>query len=72
MTKQSGASARFEQRWRQAVAQPELIEAPAVKLDVDLSPIGVLARLREVDRAALGLSGDALEDTLKRLRDRFL
>jgi hypothetical protein len=52
--------------------QPELVEAPAVKLEVDLSPMAVLTRLREVDRAALGLSADAVEDTLKRLRDRFL
>jgi len=72
MAKQSEASARFEQRWQKALKQPELVEAPAVKLDLDLSPIAVLARLREVDRKALGLSPDALEDTLKRLRDRFL
>jgi hypothetical protein len=71
MAKQSDASARFEKRWKQAVEQPELIEAPPVKLDVDLSPVGVLARMRELDRASLGLSVDALEDTLKRLRDRF-
>jgi hypothetical protein len=51
--------------------QPELVEAPPVKLDVDLSPMGVLARMRQLDRAALGLSADAVEDTLKRLRDRF-
>ena len=43
-----------------------------MKLDVDLSPAGVLSRMRELDRAALGgLSADAVEDTLKRLRDRF-
>lgn len=71
MVKQSDATARFEKRWKQAVEQPELVEAPAVKLDVDLSPVAVLARMRELDRAALGLSADAVEDTLKRLRDRF-
>jgi hypothetical protein len=71
MVKQSDATARFEKRWKEAVEQPELVEAPAVKLDVDLSPVAVLARMRELDRAALGLSADAVEDTLKRLRDRF-
>ena len=71
MAKQSDASARFEKRWKQAVEQPELVEAPPVKLDVDLSPMGVLSRMRELDRKALGLSADALEDTLKLLRDRF-
>jgi hypothetical protein len=72
MAKYKDATARFEQRWQQAVEQPELVEAPAVKLDVDLSPVGVLARLRELDRAALGQSTEAVEDMLKRLRDRFL
>jgi hypothetical protein len=72
MAKQSDATARFEKHWRKAMEQPELVEAPAVKLEVDLSPMAVLTRLREVDRAALGLSADAVEDTLKRLRDRFL
>lgn len=71
MAKQSDASARFEKRWKQAVEQPELVEAPAVKLDVDLSPTAVLSRMRGLDRAALGLSADAVEDTLKRLRDRL-
>jgi hypothetical protein len=71
MAKQYDATARFEKRWKQAVEQPELVEAPAVKLDVDLSPTAVLNRLREADRAALGLGADAVEDTLKRLRDRL-
>ena len=71
MIKRSEASARFEKRWQQAVEQPELVEATTVELNVDLSPAGVLTRLREIDRGALGLSADALEDTLKRLRDRF-
>jgi hypothetical protein len=71
MAKQTDATARFEKRWKQAAEQPELIEAPAVQLDVDLSPASVLSRMRELDRAALGLSADAVEDTLKRLRDRF-
>ena len=72
MTKQSDATKRFEKRWQQAVEQPELIEAPAVKLDLDLSPAAVLDRLRHADRAALGLGADAVEDVLKRLRDRLL
>jgi hypothetical protein len=42
-----------------------------VKLDVDLSPMGVLARMRELDRDALGYGADAVEDMLKGLRDRF-
>ena len=71
MAKQNDATARFEKRWKQAVEQPEQIEAPAVKLDVDLSPTGVLSRLRELDRDALGFGADALEDLLKGLRDRF-
>lgn len=71
MAKQSDATARFEKRWKQALEQPELIEAPAVKLDADLSPIGVLARLRELDRDALGYGADAVEDMLKGLRDRW-
>jgi hypothetical protein len=71
MAKQSDATKRFEKRWKQAVEQAELVEAPAVKLEVDLSPRAVLTRMRDLDRAALGLSADALEDTLKRLRDRF-
>jgi hypothetical protein len=71
MAKQSDATKRFEKRWKQAADQAELVEAPAVKLEVDLSPRAVLTRMRDLDRAALGLSADALEDTLKRLRDRF-
>jgi hypothetical protein len=53
------------------VEQPELVEAPPVKLDVDLSPVAVLARMRELDRDALGYGADAIEDMLKGLRDRF-
>ena len=71
MAKQNDATARFEKRWKQAVEQPELIEAPAVKLDVDLSPARVLSRMRELDRDALGHGADALEDLLKGLRDRL-
>jgi hypothetical protein len=71
MAKQSGASARFEKRWKQAVEQPELVEAPPVKLDIDLSPSGVLARMRTLDRDALGYGAEALDDVLKGLRDRF-
>ena len=71
MAKQNDATARFEKRWKQAVEQPELIEAPAVRLDVDLSPARVLSRLREVDRDALGQGADALEDLLKGLRERL-
>jgi hypothetical protein len=71
MAKQDDATTRFEKRWKQATEQPELVEAPAVTLDVDLSPMTVMTRLREADRAALGLSADMVEDTLKRLRDRL-
>ena len=71
MAKQSESTARFEKRWKQAQEQPELIEAPAVKLDVDLSPMGVLARMRDLDRDALGYGAEAVEDMLKGLRDRF-
>jgi hypothetical protein len=71
MAKKTDAAARFEKSWKQAMEQPELVEAPPVKLDVDLSPMGVLARMRQLDRAALGLSADAVEESLKRLRDRF-
>jgi hypothetical protein len=71
MAKQSEATARFEKRWKQAQEQPELIEAEPVKLDVDLSPMGVLARMRELDRNALGYGVDAVEDMLKGLRDRW-
>ena len=71
MAKQSEAGVRFEKRWKQAMEQPELVEAKPVKLDVDLSPMAVLTRMRQLDRKALGLSVDALEDTLKGLRDRF-
>ena len=71
MAKQSDATARFEKRWKQAAEQPELVEAPAVKLDVDLSPAAVLARMRKLDRAALGYGADALEDLLKGLRERL-
>jgi hypothetical protein len=72
MTKQSDATARFEKHWKKAMEQPELVKAPAVKLDVDLSPMAVLARLREVDRAALGNRADEIQGMLDRLRDRFL
>ena len=72
MAKQSDATARFEKRWKKAMEQPELVEAPAVKLAVDLSPMAVLARLREVDRAALGNRADEIQGMLDRLRDRFL
>jgi hypothetical protein len=72
MAKQDDASARFEQRWKQCMEQPELVEAPPVKLDIDLSPKAVLTRMREVDRAALGQSADEIEGVLSKLRDRFL
>jgi hypothetical protein len=71
MAKKTDPAARFEKRWKQAMEQPELVEAPPVKLDVDLSPMGVLARMRELDRDALGYGADAVEDMLKGLRARF-
>jgi hypothetical protein len=69
--KQSDASLRFEMRWKEAAEQPELLEAPSVTLDIDLSPAAVLGKLRKVDRAALGIGAEAVEDTLKLLRDRL-
>ncbi len=72
MTKQSDATARFEKRWKQSMEQPDVVEAPQVRLKVDLSPGAVLSRLRNVDRAALDVGADAVEDTLKHLRDRLL
>jgi hypothetical protein len=73
MAKQSDATARFEKRWKKALEQPELVEAPAVKLDIDLSPMAVLTRLREADRATFGgYRPDEVKRTLDRLRDRFL
>lgn len=71
MAKQSEATVRFEKRWKQALEQPELVEAQPVKLDVDLSPMAVLARLRDLDRDALGYGADAVQDMLKGLRDRW-
>jgi hypothetical protein len=38
MAKQNDAAARFEARWKQAMEQPELIEAPPVKLPSRSSP----------------------------------
>jgi len=70
MAKQD-SSARFEQRWKQCMEQPEVVEAPPVKLDVDLSPRAVLSRLRQVDRAMLGESADEIEGVLGKLRDRL-
>lgn len=64
-------SARFEQRWKQCMEQPEVVEAPPVKLDVDLSPKAVLTRMRQVDRALLGESVDEIEGALSKLRDRL-
>jgi hypothetical protein len=72
MTKQSDATARFEKRWKECMEQPDVVEAPQVRLKIDLSPAAVLNRLRSADRAALGLGADVVEDTLKHLRDRLL
>jgi hypothetical protein len=71
MARQDDASARFEKRWQQCMEQPELVEAPPVKLDVDLSPRAVLSRMREVDRALLGESADEIQGALSKLRDRL-
>jgi hypothetical protein len=71
MAKQDDASARFEKRWKQCMEQPEVVEAPPVKLDVDLSPRAVLNRMREVDRAMLGDSADEIQGALSKLRDRL-
>jgi hypothetical protein len=73
MAKQNDdAAARFEARWKQAMEQPELIEAPPVKLPLDLSPVAVLARLREIDPDLVGRSREEVQRALDRLRDRFL
>ena len=72
MATKDDATARFEKRWKQAAEQPRLVEAPPVKLDIDLSPRAVLTRMREVDRATLGESPDEIEGALSKLRDRFL
>lgn len=71
MATQDDASARFEKRWKQCMEQPEVVEAPPVKLDVDLSPRAVLTRMRQVDRALLGDSADEIEGALSKLRDRL-
>jgi hypothetical protein len=71
MARQDVANARFEKRWKQCMEQPELVEAPPVKLDVDLSPRAVLSRMREVDRALLGESADEIQGALSKLRDRL-
>jgi hypothetical protein len=70
MAKQD-ANARFEKRWKQCMEQPEVVEAPPVKLDVDLSPSAVLTRMRQVDRAMLGESANEIEGALSKLRDRL-
>jgi hypothetical protein len=70
MAKQD-ASARFEKRWKQCMEQPELVEAPPVKLDIDLSPRAVLTRMGQVDRALLGESADEIESVLGKLRERL-
>lgn len=72
MAEQDDVTARFEKRWQEAMAQPELVEAPAVTIDIDLSPMGVLTRLRELDRSGLGRGAEEIEGVLDRLRDRFL
>lgn len=71
MTEQNDAKARFEKRWKQSMEQPELIDAPEIKLDIDLSPMAVLSRMREVDRTLLDVDADTVEETLNRLRDRL-
>ena len=72
MAKKDDAAVRFEVRWKQAMEQPELIEAPPVKIPLDLSPVAVLARLREVDPDIIGRSREEMQRALDRVRDRFL
>jgi hypothetical protein len=43
-----------------------------VKLPLDLSPVAVLARLREIDPDLIGRSREEMQRALDRLRDRFL
>jgi hypothetical protein len=66
------AAARFEARWKQAMEQPELVEAPPVKIPLDLSPVAVLARLREIDPDILGRSCEEVQRALGKIRGRFL
>ena len=51
--------------------QSELVEAPPVKLPLDLSPVAVLARLCEIDPDLVGRSRDEVQRALDRLRDSF-
>lgn len=71
MAKQSDATQRFEQRWKQAMEQPEVVEAERVDIDLDLSPTAVLNRLRNVDSDLLGRSREEVEGLLDRIRDRL-
>jgi hypothetical protein len=66
------AALRFEARWKQALEQPELVEAPPVKIPLDLSPVAVLARLREIDPDVLGHSCEEVQRALGKIRGRFL
>lgn len=71
MAEQNDAAARFEARWKQAREQPEVVEAPPVNIDIDLSPAGVLARLRDVDRDLVDRGGEELRQILDELREQF-
>lgn len=71
MAEQNDAAARFESRWKQAQEQPEVVEAPPVNIDIDLSPTGVLARLREMDRNLFERGEEELKQMLDELREHF-
>jgi hypothetical protein len=47
-TSGSDADLSFEVRWRKALEQPEVSVVDAKKIEIDVSPSAILARLREV------------------------
>jgi hypothetical protein len=51
MTEQHGTvadAAEFEERWKHATDQPELIEIEGRKVEIDVSPAAMLRCLREI------------------------
>jgi hypothetical protein len=49
---EAGATAGFEERWRRATQQPELVSVEGRKVEIDLSPAALLSYLREVAEAS--------------------
>src|SRR5215207_220896 len=63
----SDADLGFEVRWRKALEQPEVSIVDAKKIEIDVSPSAILARLREVadvSHAKGELSKQALDSIL--------